>query len=427
MLVVMRAGSARQEIDAVCDRAQAVGLDTEVFTDDGRTVIDLTGEALSGLKEMLAAMDGVDAVVRRGASEPLKTRDLRIESIRPLVPPAILLEELPLSAEGAETVSAARESVGRILRGEDDRLIVVVGPCSIHDCAAALDYAHRLTALADELAADLCIVMRVYFEKPRTTVGWKGLINDPHLDGSFIINEGLHIARRLLLDLVALGLPAGCEFLDPILPQFFADVVTWGAIGARTTESQVHRELASGLSMPVGFKNGTGGGIQMAIDAVHAAAYPHRFIGVTEQGLAGIVATRGNADCHVILRGGRPGPNYDVGSVQQTLANLRAAGLRPRVMIDTSHGNSEKDYRRQPHAARTVAAQVAAGETGIIGLMMESFLVDGRQDLVAGSPLTYGQSVTDACMGWEMTVPVLHELAAAVRARRTVSEAHATP
>jgi 3-deoxy-7-phosphoheptulonate synthase len=421
MLVVMRAGSARREIDAVCDRAQAVGLDTEVFTDDGRTVIDLTGEALPGLKATLAAMPGVDAVVRRGASEPLKTRDLRIESIRPLVPPAILLEELPLSAEGAETVSAAREAVSRILRVEDDRLIVVVGPCSIHDCAAALDYAHRLRSLADELAADLCIVMRVYFEKPRTTVGWKGLINDPHLDGSFIINEGLHTARRLLLDLVALGLPAGCEFLDPILPQFFADVVTWGAIGARTTESQVHRELASGLSMPVGFKNGTGGGIQMAIDAVHAAAYPHRFIGVTEQGLAGIVATRGNADCHVILRGGRPGPNYDAGSVQQTLASLREAGLRPRLMIDTSHGNSEKDYRRQPHAARIVADQVAEGETGIIGLMMESFLVDGRQNLIDRAHLTYGQSVTDACMGWDMTVPVLHELAAAVRARRTVS------
>jgi 3-deoxy-7-phosphoheptulonate synthase len=418
MLVVMRAGSGQEEIDAVCERAQALGLDTEAFTDEGRTVIDLTGEAPPGLKATMAAMVGVDAVVRRGASEPLKTRDLRIESIRPLVPPAILLEELPLSAEGAETVCAARESASRILRGEDDRLIIVVGPCSIHDCAAALDYAHRLKSLADDLADDLCIVMRVYFEKPRTTVGWKGLINDPHLDGSFIINEGLHIARRLLLDLVALGLPAGCEFLDPILPQFFADVVTWGAIGARTTESQVHRELASGLSMPVGFKNGTGGGVQMAIDALHAAAYPHRFLGVTEQGLAGIVATRGNPDCHVILRGGRPGPNYDAGSVQQTLTSLRAAGLRPRLMIDTSHGNSEKDYRRQPHAARTVAAQVAGGEVGIIGLMMESFLVDGRQDLVAGSPPTYGQSVTDACMGWEMTVPVLHELAAAVRARR---------
>ncbi|MGI8857656.1 MAG: 3-deoxy-7-phosphoheptulonate synthase [Thermomicrobiales bacterium] len=419
MLIVMRAGSARQEIDAVCDRAQAVGLDSAVFTDDGRTVIDLTGETPAGLKETLAAMPGVDTVVRRTASEPLKTRDLRIASIRPLVPPAILLEELPLSAAGAETVSAARERVSRILRSEDDRLIVVVGPCSIHDTDAALEYAHRLKPLADDLAADLCIVMRVYFEKPRTTVGWKGLINDPHLDGSFIINEGLHIARRLLLDLVALGLPAGCEFLDPILPQFFADVVTWGAIGARTTESQVHRELASGLSMPVGFKNGTGGGIQMAIDAVHAAAYPHRFIGVTEQGLAGIVATRGNADCHVILRGGRPGPNYDAGSVQQTLTSLRDAALQPRVMIDTSHGNSEKDYRRQPHAARTVAAQIAGGEMGIIGLMMESFLVDGRQDLVDRSLLTYGQSVTDACMGWETTVPVLHELAAAVRARRS--------
>ena len=386
MLVVMRAGSARQEIDAVCDRAQVVGLDPTIITDDGHTVIDLTGESQPGLKEILAAMPGVDAVVRRPTPEPLKTRDLRIESIRPLVPPAILLEELPLSVEGAEMVSTARETVSRILRGEDDRLIVVVGPCSIHDCAAALDYAHMLRSLADKLAPDLYIVMRVYFEKPRTTVGWKGLINDPHLDGSFIINEGLHIARRLLLDLVALGLPTGCEFLDPILPQFFADVVTWGAIGARTTESQVHRELASGLSMPVGFKNGTGGGVQMAIDALHAAVYPHRFLGVTEQGLAGIVSTYGNADCHVILRGGRPGPNYDAGSVQTTLASLRDAGLYPRVMIDTSHGNSEKDYRRQPQAARTVAAQIADGEAGIIGLMMESFLVDGRQDLVAGSP-----------------------------------------
>ena len=343
---------------------------------------------------------------------------MRVESIRALIPPAQLLDDLPLTEAGARAVGLAREAVVRILNGQDDRLAVVVGPCSIHDPLAGLDYARRLKALADDLVSDLCIIMRVYFEKPRTTVGWKGLVNDPHLDGSFAVNEGLHLARRHLLDLVAIGMPTGCEFLDPISPQFFADTVTWGAIGARTTESQVHRELASGLSMPVGFKNGTGGGVQMAIDALHAAVYPHRFIGVTEQGLAGIVSTYGNPDCHVILRGGRPGPNYDAGSVQQTLTNLREAGLRPRLMIDTSHGNSEKDYRRQPHAARTVAAQIAAGEPGIIGLMMESFLVDGRQDLVAGAPLTYGQSVTDACMGWEMTVPVLHELAAAVRARR---------
>jgi len=425
MLVVMRSGAAQGEIEAVCDRAQAAGLNAEAYTDTGHMVIAMTGEIAFEHKEILAAMPGVDAVVRRDLPEPLRTRDLRIESIRPLVPPAILLEELPLAAEGAEIVSHARESVSRILRGEDDRLIVIVGPCSIHDCDAARDYAQRLKPLADAFAPDLCIIMRVYFEKPRTTVGWKGLINDPRLDSSFAVNEGLHLARRLLLDLVALGLPVGCEFLDPILPQFFADVVTWGAIGARTTESQVHRELASGLSMPVGFKNGTGGGVQMAIDALHAAAYPHRFLGVTEQGLAGIVATYGNTDCHVILRGGRSGINYDAENVQKTLTSLRDAGLRPRVMIDTSHGNSEKDYRRQPLAARTVAAQIAGGETGIIGLMMESFLVDGRQDLLDRSRLVYGQSVTDACMGWEMTVPVLEELAVAVRSRRAATSVEA--
>lgn len=404
--------------EAVCNAVRAAGCDPETLADAGQTVIDVTGEAPADLAETIGAMSGVAVVLRRDATRPLKTRDLRIESIRPLVPPAILLEELPLAAEGAAVVSRAREDVSRILRGEDDCLIVIVGPCSVHDCDAALDYARLLKPVADELAKDLRIVMRVYFEKPRTTVGWKGLINDPRLDGSFAVNDGLHLARRLLLDLAAFGVPAGCEFLDPILPQFFADVVTWGAIGARTTESQVHRELASGLSMPVGFKNGTGGGVQMAIDAVHAAAYPHRFIGVTEQGLAAIVATDGNADCHVILRGGRSGPNYDVSGVQPTLESLRKAGLQPRVMIDASHGNSDKDYRRQPVAAGAVAAQVAAGEAGIIGVMMESFLVDGRQDLVDRSRLVHGQSITDACMGWEMTVPVLHDLAAAVRARR---------
>jgi 3-deoxy-7-phosphoheptulonate synthase len=262
--------------------------------------------------------------------------------------------------------------------------------------------------------------MRVYFEKPRSTVGWKGLINDPHLNGSYAINEGVRIGRRLLLDLLELGMPAGCEFLDPISPQFTSDLVSWGAIGARTTESQTHRELASGLSMPVGFKNGTDGSVQIAIDALRAVAHPHSFLGVTEQGLAGIVVTRGNPDCHVVLRGGQSGPNYDVISVQKTLAALRDAGLPQRLMIDTSHGNSEKDFRRQPPVAHEVAAQIAQGETGIIGLMMESFLVDGRQDLVDPSRLTYGQSITDACMGWEMTVPVLEDLAQAVRARRTV-------
>jgi 3-deoxy-7-phosphoheptulonate synthase len=350
---------------------------------------------------------------------PLRTRDLRVESIRPLLPPAILLEELPLSETAAVTVSRGREEVARVLRGEDDRLVVVAGPCSIHDPVAALDYARRLRRVADELAADLRIVMRVYFEKPRTTVGWKGLINDPNLDGSFAINEGLRVGRRLLLDLAELGLPAGCEFLDPITPQFTSDLVTWGAIGARTTESQVHRELASACSMPVGFKNGTDGGVQIAIDAVRAAAHPHRFIGVTEQGLAGIVSTAGNPDCHVILRGGAAGPNYDAISVRKTLSALVDAGVPPRLMTDASHGNSEKDYRRQPLVVRDVATQVAQGEAGIIGMMMESFLVDGRQELGDPTRLTYGQSITDACMGWETSVPALHELAAAVRARRT--------
>ena len=349
---------------------------------------------------------------------PIRTKDLRVESIRPLLPPAILLEELPLSDNAAMTVSRGRDEVARILRAEDDRLVVVVGPCSIHDPEAALDYAQRLRGLADELAADLRIVMRVYFEKPRTTVGWKGLINDPTLDGSFAINAGLRVGRRVLLDLAELGLPAGCEFLDPITPQFTSDLVTWGAIGARTTESQVHRELASACSMPVGFKNGTDGGVQIAIDALRAAAHPHRFIGVTEQGLAGIVSTTGNPDCHVILRGGATGPNYDTIHVQKTLAALRDAGLPPRLMIDASHGNSDKDHGRQPLVVRDVAAQVAQGETGIIGMMMESFLVEGRQDLDDPARLVYGQSVTDACMSWETTVPVLRELAAAVTARR---------
>jgi len=347
-----------------------------------------------------------------------RTRDLRIESFRPLIPPAILLEELPLSDHGSATVARGRQEISRILNGEDDRLVVIVGPCSIHDAAAARDYAGRLKILGDRLAADLCIVMRVYFEKPRTTVGWKGLINDPRLDGSFVINEGLRLARRLLLDFAELGLPAGCEFLDPISPQFTSDLVSWGAIGARTTESQVHRELASGLSMPVGFKNGTDGGIQIAIDAVRSAAHPHSFLGVTEQGLCAIVGTRGNLDCHVILRGGQAGPNYDAMCVQKTLSALRDAKLAPRLMIDTSHGNSEKDHRRQPLVAREIAAQVAQGESGIFGVMMESFLVDGRQDLRDRASLVYGRSITDACMSWEMTAPVLEELAQAVRSRR---------
>jgi len=347
-----------------------------------------------------------------------RTRDLRIAGFRPLIPPAILLEELPLGDRGSETVANGRRAVVDILHGRDDRLVVVVGPCSIHDPVAALDYARRLRVLADQHAHDLYIVMRVYFEKPRTTVGWKGLINDPKLDGSFSINEGLRLARRLLLDLAELGLPAGSEFLDPISPQFTSDLVTWGAIGARTTESQVHRELASGLSMPVGFKNGTDGGVQIAIDAVRAAAHPHSFLGVTEQGLSAIFSTRGNPDCHVILRGGSTGPNYDAGSVQKVAAALTDAAREPRLMVDTSHGNSDKDYRRQRLVARDIAEQVAQGERALFGVMTESFLVEGRQDLRDPRDLRYGQSITDACLGWDTTVSVLGELAEAVRARR---------
>ena len=350
-----------------------------------------------------------------------RTRDLRVENFRPLIPPAILLEELPLGERGSATVTRGRDEVSRILNGEDDRLVIVVGPCSIHDPAAALDYGHRLKALSDDLAGDLCIVMRVYFEKPRTTVGWKGLINDPRLDGSFAINEGLRRARRLLVDLAELGLPAGCEFLDPISPQFTSDLVSWGAIGARTTESQVHRELASGLSMPVGFKNGTDGGVQIAIDAVRSSAHPHSFLGVTEQGLCAIVATRGNPDCHVILRGGQSGPNHDAASVGAVAEALRAAGLPPRIMVDASHGNSAKDYRRQPLVAQDIAEQVAGGQRALFGMMLESFLAEGRQDLTPGRPLHYGQSITDACMGWEMTVQVLQDLAKAVRTRRATA------
>ena len=347
-----------------------------------------------------------------------KTRDLRILGYRPLLPPGILMEELPLTPAGAVTVSRTRSEVVDILDGRDDRLVVIVGPCSVHDPAAAREYAIRLKTVADELAPDLRIIMRVYFEKPRTTVGWRGLISDPHLDGSFAVNAGLRMARQLLTDIVALGLPAGCEFVDPISPQFFADSVTWAAIGARTTESQVHRNLASGLSMPVGFKNGTGGGVQMAIDAVRAASVPQTFLSVTEQGLAAIISTDSNPDCHVVLRGGRNGPNYDAESVQRTLESIRASNLTPRVIIDASHDNSRKDYRRQPIVAHEIAAQVAAGEKGIVGVMLESFLVAGRQELGDPATLVYGQSITDSCMNWETTVEVLNELAAAVRARR---------
>ena len=418
MLVVMDSGTSDWAVAAVRDRAREAGLDTTLYAGTDPAIIQVTGDNADELAPDLSALPGVTQVMCATSSAAPVTSNLRIAGIRPLVPPAILMEQLPLPAEGAVLVHQTRQEMRRILDGREDRLIVVVGPCSVHDTEAALEYARRLKPLADELRDDLRIVMRVYFEKPRTTVGWKGLINDPNLDGSFAVNEGLYLARQLLLDVIAEGLPAGTEFLDPITPQFIADAVSWGAIGARTTESQVHRNLTSGLSMPVGFKNGTGGGIQMAIDAMQAASYPHQFMSVTEQGLAAIVVTRGNRDTHVILRGGKSGPNYDTEHVQKTLGMIRSSGMPARVMIDASHGNSEKDYRRQPAVAQVIAEEVAAGERGIIGVMLESFLVDGRQELGDPHHLVEGQSITDACLGWDMTVPILKDLAKAVQQRR---------
>ena len=355
------------------------------------------------------------------------TDDLRVAGLRPLLPPAILLEEIPVGERCAETVAGGRKAATEIVRGEDDRLLVVVGPCSIHDPAAALEYGARLAELAARLAGELAIVMRVYFEKPRTTVGWKGLINDPDLDGSFAINKGLRLARHLLADLGALGVPVGTELLDTITPQFVADLVAWGAIGARTTESQVHRELASGMSMPIGFKNGTNGSVQIAIDAILASRHAHHFLGVTKQGISAIVATRGNEACHLILRGGDGAPNYDATSVAAATIRLEAAGAPARVMIDCSHGNSGKDPARQPLVAADVAAQLAGGSRRVLGVMIESHLVGGRQDQRPGAPLAYGQSITDACLGWDETVPVLEGLARAVASRRRVSASAPAP
>ena len=347
------------------------------------------------------------------------TDDLRIANLRPLLPPAILMEELPVTEKASETVAAARRGIGAIMDGEDDRLVAIVGPCSIHDPDAARDYGSRLASAARRLRDDLLIAMRVYFEKPRTTVGWKGLINDPRLDDSFAINDGLRTARKLLLDLADSGLPAGSEFLDTITPQFIADLASWGSIGARTTESQVHRELASGLSMPVGFKNGTGGSVQLALDAILAARGAHHFLSVTKQGISAIVATTGNDRCHLILRGSNSGGNYDRQSVDAVAGELREKGLPSRVMVDCSHGNSAKDHNRQPVVSAEIAAQVAAGSGNVFGVMIESHLVAGRQDLVPGEELTYGLSITDACVSWETTEQMLEELAAAVRTRRS--------
>ncbi|MCC6867514.1 MAG: 3-deoxy-7-phosphoheptulonate synthase AroG [Burkholderiales bacterium] len=348
---------------------------------------------------------------------PPRIDDTRISEITELAPPAHLLREFPSTARPAATTYEARHAIHRVLHGADDRLVVVVGPCSIHDYDAAIDYATHLAAVKRELADRLLVVMRVYFEKPRTTVGWKGLINDPRLDDSFRINEGLRLARRILLEVNELELPAGTEYLDMITPQYIADLIAWGAIGARTTESQVHRQLASGLSCPVGFKNGTNGDVRIAVDAVKAASAPHHFLSVTKGGHSAIVHTAGNEDCHVILRGGKA-PNYDATSVDAASKELASNGLAARVMVDCSHANSSKQHERQVVVARDVAAQVAAGDARICGVMIESHLNAGRQDLVAGQPLQYGVSITDACIGWDATVDVLRELADAVGQRR---------
>jgi 3-deoxy-7-phosphoheptulonate synthase len=347
-----------------------------------------------------------------------RVRDRRIERVVELVSPAEILEDLSLGSEREDAVLRHRSEVAAVLDCEDDRLLVVVGPCSVHDPDAALDYARRLSTTASELGEHLRVAMRVYFEKPRTTTGWKGLINDPHLDGTRDVNVGLHKARQLLLEVLDLGLPIGCEFLDPITPQYISDVVAWGAIGARTTESQIHRQLASGLSMPVGFKNGTAGSIKLAVDAVRAAAAAHAFAGVDVSGAPAILYTEGNSDCHITLRGGRGAPNYDREGVAEALRLLRDAGLPERLVIDASHDNSGKEHERQPHVAAEIADQIAEGNRAIVGVMMESFLVAGRQDLDSDRPLVYGQSITDACMDWDTTVLALDRLAAAVQKRR---------
>lgn len=353
-----------------------------------------------------------------------RTDDLRIRELKELTPPSHLIREFPCSEKIASVTANSRTALHRILHGQDDRLMVVIGPCSIHDTKAAMEYAALLVKERARLSEDLEIVMRVYFEKPRTTVGWKGLINDPFLDNSFRINDGLRIARELLMNINELGLPAGTEFLDVISPQYIADLISWGAIGARTTESQVHRELASGLSCPVGFKNGTDGNIKIAVDAIKAASQPHHFLSVTKGGHSAIVSTNGNEDCHIILRGGKA-PNYDAASVEAASKDVASAGLAARIMIDASHANSSKKPENQVPVCADIATQVAAGDDRIVGVMVESHLVGGRQDLVVGKELTYGQSVTDGCIDWESSLQVLEGLAAAVRQRRLKKSAEA--
>ena len=348
---------------------------------------------------------------------PSSVDDLRITRTERIEPPAALLAELPLSAAARAGVVASRTAIGDVLASRDNRLLCIVGPCSVHDVAAARDYAGRLKRLADELSGQLLIVMRVYFAKPRTTVGWKGLINDPELNGSFAIGTGLRLARHLLVDLAELGLPTGTEFLDPVTPHYLADAVAWGAIGARTVESQLHREVASGLPMPVGFKNATSGSVKVAVDALVAAREPHRFVGATAAGEVAVITTAGNPRTHLILRGGTEGTNFGQVEVADAVAMLTARGLEPRLMVDCSHGNSGRDAERQPAVAREIATRFAAGEAGLKGQMLESHLVGGRQSLAANPPLRYGQSITDACLGWEETDALLREVAALVARR----------
>jgi len=348
---------------------------------------------------------------------PHNTDDVRIRELKELTPPAHLIREFPCTEPVSSLIYETRQSLHRILHGMDDRLIVVIGPCSIHDTKAAIEYANRLVGERRRFANELEIVMRVYFEKPRTTVGWKGLINDPHLDNSFKINDGLRTARELLVRINELGLPAGSEYLDMISPQYIADLISWGAIGARTTESQVHRELASGLSCPVGFKNGTDGNVKIAVDAIKAASQPHHFLSVTKGGHSAIVSTAGNEDCHVILRGGKA-PNYDADSVNAACADIGKAGLAARVMIDASHANSQKKHENQIPVCADIGRQIAAGDERIVGVMVESHLVAGRQDLQEGCTLTYGQSITDPCIGWDESIALLEGLAESVRQRR---------
>lgn len=347
-----------------------------------------------------------------------KTDDLRITAMNEVISPEQLHKDCGISESASKLIFDTRTAIHNILNGKDDRLLVIIGPCSIHDPDAAREYAARLKEMRKELGDDLLIVMRVYFEKPRTTVGWKGLINDPNLDESYEINKGLHLARCLLADLNEMNIPAATEFLDLITPQYIADLISWGAIGARTTESQVHRELASGLSSPVGFKNATDGGLQVAIDAIGAASRPHNFLSLTKEGYSAIFATTGNDDCHIILRGGKE-PNYDAIHVNQAVSELKAAGVQQRLMVDCSHANSQKDHRRQIDVAQVVAEQVAQGNHNLMGVMIESHLVEGRQDVEKGKELIYGQSVTDACINWDDSEVVLRDLARAVQQRRS--------